>query len=73
MEVYWLFLHSRFVRNQIIFANTMFKVVCYQPDESQVITAGTDRKVRIFDLHILFQDSLFTSYPFPFSAFLSYG
>ena len=37
----------RFVRNQIIFANTMFKAVCYRPDESQIITAGTDRKVRV--------------------------
>lgn len=45
---------SRFVRNQIIFANTMFKAVCYHPDECQIITVGTDRKVgfskrRIFD------------------------
>jgi len=35
----------RFVRSSIIFANTMFQVVCYQPDECQVITAGTDRKI----------------------------
>lgn len=25
----------------------MFKAVCYRPDESQIITAGTDRKVRV--------------------------
>jgi len=36
---------SRYVRNQIIFANTMFKVVCYRPDESQIVTAGTDKNV----------------------------
>ena len=40
---------ERFVRNQIIFANTMFKVVCYRPDESQVITAGTDRKIAYWE------------------------
>jgi len=42
---------ERFVRNQIIFANTMFKVVCYQPDESQVITAGTDRKIGYWETY----------------------
>ena len=26
----------------------MFKVVCYRPDECQVITAGTDKNVRFF-------------------------
>eukprot|EP00794_Sanderia_malayensis_P009374 gene9374-10361_t len=36
---------KRFVRNQIIFANTMFKAVCYDPDECQIITVGTDRKI----------------------------
>ena len=43
-----LSLTRRFVRNQIIFANTMFKAVCYRPDECQVITAGTDKNVRYF-------------------------
>lgn len=42
---------KRFVRNQIIFANTMFKVVCYQPDESQIITAGTDRKIGYWETY----------------------
>lgn len=42
---------ERFVRNQIIFANTMFKVVCYLPDESQVITAGTDRKIGYWETY----------------------
>ena len=34
------------MRNQIVFATTMFKAVCYyQPDECQIITTGEDRKV----------------------------
>ena len=32
-------------RSAIVFATTMFKAVCYSEDESQIITAGTDRKV----------------------------
>ena len=44
-----LSIFRRFVRNQIMFANTMFKAVCYRPNESQIITAGTDRKVRVQD------------------------
>lgn len=32
-------------RSAIVFATTMFKAVCYSQDESQIITAGTDRKV----------------------------
>ena len=35
----------KYIRSQIIFANTLFKAVCYDPEECQVITAGTDRKV----------------------------
>lgn len=31
----------------MIFANTLFKAICYRPDECQIITAGTDRKVDI--------------------------
>ena len=38
---------NRFVRNQIIFANTLFKAVCYQPDETQLLSGGSDRKVII--------------------------
>lgn len=41
----------RFVRNQIIFANTMFKAVCYYPDECQVITVGTDRKIGYWEAY----------------------
>ena len=35
----------RFLRNQVLFAATMFKAVSYHPDECQVITAGSDRKI----------------------------
>lgn len=29
----------------MILANTLFKCVCYHPEEFQIITSGTDRKV----------------------------
>lgn len=35
------------MRSQVIFANTMFRAVCYRPDECQIITGGTDRKVGV--------------------------
>ncbi|XP_071965572.1 cilia- and flagella-associated protein 52-like isoform X2 [Antedon mediterranea] len=35
----------RFVRNQVIFANTLFKCVFYHPGGMQLITSGTDRKI----------------------------
>ncbi len=38
-------LHT-FKRRTSLFANTFFKSVVYHPDESQLVTAGTDRKVR---------------------------
>ena len=41
----------RFVRSQIIFANTMFHAVCYRPDECQIITAGTDRKIGYWETY----------------------
>lgn len=41
----------RFVRSQIIFANTMFKAVCYHPEECQIITAGTDRKIGYWETY----------------------
>lgn len=44
-------LHSRHVRNQVIFANTMFQAVCYLPDECQLITGGTDRKVGYWEVY----------------------
>ncbi|XP_046854980.1 cilia- and flagella-associated protein 52-like [Xenia sp. Carnegie-2017] len=40
---------QRFVRNQVIFANTLFKAICYRPDECQIITAGTDRKIAYWE------------------------
>ena len=41
---------TKFVRNQIIFANTLFKQVRYRPDEAQVLTVGTDRKVGYWEV-----------------------
>ena len=38
---------NRFTRNQIIFANTLFKSVCYHPEEIQLLTGGSDRKVTV--------------------------
>ncbi|XP_026215597.1 cilia- and flagella-associated protein 52 isoform X2 [Anabas testudineus] len=35
----------RFVSLQMVIANTMFRTVCYHPEEYQIITSGTDRKV----------------------------
>ena len=34
-----------FKRRTSLFANTFFKSVIYHPDESQLVTTGTDRKV----------------------------
>ena len=42
---------SHNVRSQVLFANTLFKAVCYRPDESQVITGGTDRKVAYWETY----------------------
>lgn len=39
---------TRFVRNQVLFAPSFFKAVCYYPDESQLLTSGTDRKVNYY-------------------------
>jgi len=36
---------KRFVRNQIMFANTLFKTIAYHPNECQIISSGTDRKI----------------------------
>ncbi|KAJ3180784.1 Cilia- and flagella-associated protein 52 [Gaertneriomyces sp. JEL0708] len=35
----------RYVRNQVLFAPSFFKAVVYYPDESQLLTSGTDRKI----------------------------
>ncbi|XP_065179655.1 cilia- and flagella-associated protein 52-like [Sycon ciliatum] len=36
---------GRFVRNQVIFASTLFQNVCYHPTECQIIATGTDKKI----------------------------
>ncbi|XP_022080542.1 cilia- and flagella-associated protein 52-like [Acanthaster planci] len=36
---------QRFTRHLVIFANTLFKCVSYNQEESQVLTSGTDRKI----------------------------
>lgn len=37
---------NSFKRVNSLFASTFFKAVIYHPDESQLVTAGTDRKVQ---------------------------
>lgn len=36
---------ERFVRLQMVMANTLFQCVCYHPEEYQILTSGTDRKI----------------------------
>uniref|UniRef100_K3X4I1 Cilia- and flagella-associated protein 52 n=1 Tax=Globisporangium ultimum (strain ATCC 200006 / CBS 805.95 / DAOM BR144) TaxID=431595 RepID=K3X4I1_GLOUD len=38
-----------FVRTQAMFASTVFRRVLYHPDESQMITCGSDRRITYFD------------------------
>uniref|UniRef100_A0A8B9LTK7 Cilia- and flagella-associated protein 52 n=1 Tax=Astyanax mexicanus TaxID=7994 RepID=A0A8B9LTK7_ASTMX len=40
----------RFVRNQMVLANTQFQTVCYHPEEYQIITSGTDRKIGYWEV-----------------------
>ena len=40
---------QRFSRNNSLFASTFFKACAYHPDESQIVTTGTDRKVTWWD------------------------
>ncbi|MBN3295417.1 CFA52 protein, partial [Amia calva] len=40
----------RFVRNQMVLANTLFRCVCYHPEEFQIITSGTDRKIEYWEV-----------------------
>ncbi|KAK9810051.1 hypothetical protein WJX72_004013 [[Myrmecia] bisecta] len=40
---------ATFHRRSSLFANTIFKSVAYHPDESQLVTAGTDRKITYWD------------------------
>eukprot|EP00039_Didymoeca_costata_P014699 m.240211 g.240211 ORF g.240211 m.240211 type:complete len:384 (+) comp16075_c0_seq3:1031-2182(+) len=41
---------QKLVRSQIIMANTLFTQVSYRPDEAQVLTVGTDRKVGYWEM-----------------------
>ncbi|XP_014340142.1 cilia- and flagella-associated protein 52 isoform X1 [Latimeria chalumnae] len=40
----------RFVRNQMVLANTLFRCVCYHPEGYQIITSGTDRKIAYWEV-----------------------
>ncbi|CAD7696135.1 unnamed protein product [Ostreobium quekettii] len=40
---------TTFKRRNSLFANTFFKAVVYQRDESQLVTGGTDRKITYWD------------------------
>ncbi|XP_037265448.1 cilia- and flagella-associated protein 52 isoform X2 [Falco biarmicus] len=40
----------RFIRRQMILANTLFKCVCYHPEEYQIITSGTDRRIGYWEV-----------------------
>ncbi|XP_027423567.1 cilia- and flagella-associated protein 52 isoform X2 [Zalophus californianus] len=40
----------RLRRNQMILANTLFQCVCYHPEEFQIITSGTDRRVAYWEI-----------------------
>nr|XP_009672125.1 PREDICTED: WD repeat-containing protein 16 isoform X2 [Struthio camelus australis] len=40
----------RFTRNQMILANTLFQCVCYHPEEYQIITSGTDRRIGYWEV-----------------------
>jgi WD40 repeat protein len=41
---------KRFVRQLCLFANTKFQAVLYHPDQSQLLTTGSDRKLTYWDL-----------------------
>ncbi|XP_073737807.1 cilia- and flagella-associated protein 52 isoform X2 [Callorhinus ursinus] len=40
----------RLRRNQMILANTLFQCVCYHPEEFQIITSGTDRRIAYWEI-----------------------
>ena len=40
---------TRGVRANVMFASTVFRNVLYHPDESQILTCGSDRKVTYWD------------------------
>ncbi|KAI9220863.1 WD40-repeat-containing domain protein [Blastocladiella britannica] len=41
----------RHVRNQVLFAPSFFKAVCYYAEENQLLTSGTDRKVAYWEAY----------------------
>ncbi len=41
---------ERFARITCLFASTQFKAIAYHPDQSQVLTTGTDRKLSYWDV-----------------------
>nr|XP_046167267.1 cilia- and flagella-associated protein 52-like [Oncorhynchus gorbuscha] len=47
--IIWDLVH--FVRNQMVLANTLFSSVCYHPEEYEIITSGTDRKIGYWEVY----------------------
>ncbi|NWZ32016.1 CFA52 protein, partial [Asarcornis scutulata] len=47
--IIWDIVHS--IRKQMILANTLFKCVCYHPEEYQLITSGTDRRIAYWEVY----------------------
>jgi len=41
---------GRFVRDSCLFASTQFKAIQYHPDQSQLLTTGSDRKLTYWDV-----------------------
>lgn len=41
---------ERFSRNSCLFASTQFKAILYHPDQSQLLTTGSDRKLTYWDV-----------------------
>ncbi|KAJ3614522.1 hypothetical protein NHX12_018094 [Muraenolepis orangiensis] len=41
----------RYVRHQIVLANTLFRCVCYHPEECQIMTSGTDRTISYWEVY----------------------
>ncbi|KAL2611965.1 hypothetical protein R1flu_023657 [Riccia fluitans] len=42
---------QRYARNNSFYASTFFKAAVYHPDESQLVTTGTDRKITWWDAY----------------------
>ena len=41
---------ERFTRNTVLFASSQFQCIRYHPDQSQLLTTGTDRKLTYWDV-----------------------